>query len=476
MKTNCQYHPGKPAHWYCPECNQNFCPDCIDKRDKGGYQAGEFLYFCSKCNVQLTWTAASNIIEPFWNRLPRFFKYPLKPAPLIFNCIITLIYLLLHSIGVFGFLFIIIIWLILLKYAFTALTQTAQGNLNPPEISSRTISDDMQQVLKQYIMYILLFAVGFCFLFTGPFVLILLPLYILYVVLFLPAMIMLLVSTDSVIHALNPQITFGLVFRIGWGYLLMFFFYGLLGSAPALLGAYAASILPGWLAVVIYKFAENYYTIITFHLMGYVLLQYHQEIGYEIELENFQPEDADIKPPKVEPNAATLNKVNQLIQEGNHDEAISTIKAEIDKGVEDVKLSDRYFNLLKMNNKTDEILEYGVQYLTFLTLNNNEKESRDVYSTCMTADSSFTPDAPALFKLGGMFSEKDAIDIYTRLLNAYPDFPETPVACFRCAQIYNDRLMMPDKAEEMLRDIMNRYPDHEITPKARNYMEHVGKV
>ncbi|MCF8069065.1 MAG: hypothetical protein K9L30_10810 [Desulfobacterales bacterium] len=475
MKTSCQYHPGKPAHWYCPECNQNFCPECIDKRDKGGYQAGEFMYFCSNCNVELTWIAAENTIEPFWSRLPRFFKYPLKPAPLIFNCIITLIYLLFDSIHVFGFLFKIILWFLLLKYAFTAFTETAKGNLVPPEISSRTISENMHQVLKQYILYILLFAIGFGFLFTGPFSLILLPVYILYVVLFLPAMIMLLVSTDSVIHALNPQLTFGLVFRIGRGYLLMFFFYGLLGSAPALLGAYAANILPGWLAVIVYKFAENYYTILTFHLMGYVLLQYHKEIGYEIELENFQTEDTDTKAEKVEPAAVTLNRVNRLIQEGNHDEAISTIKVEIDKGIEDVNLSDRYFSLLKINDRTDEILEYGVTYLTYLTLNNKEKEAREVYKTCMAVDSNFTPDASALFKLGSMVSEKDAIDIYTRLIEKYPDSPDTPVACFRCAQIYNDRLMMPDKAAEILRDLMYRFPDHEIALKARNYLEYIGK-
>jgi hypothetical protein len=34
--------------------------------------------------------------------------------------------------------------------------------------------------------------------------------------------------------------------------------------------------------------------------------------------------------------------------------------------------------------------------------------------------------------------------------------------------------MKPEKAKQILRKIMDKFPNHEITPKARAYLEHLG--
>jgi len=83
MTISCKNHPTQAAQWQCDRCLENTCPQCVDRREKGYQFPNEFLYFCSKCNVEVRWLGAGNIVGPFWKRLPRFFTYPLHPRPLI---------------------------------------------------------------------------------------------------------------------------------------------------------------------------------------------------------------------------------------------------------------------------------------------------------------------------------------------------------------------------------------------------------
>ena len=55
-------------------------------------------------------------------------------------------------------------------------------------------------------------------------------------VFFVPSMVILLVTTGSLIHALNPVVFVGLAFRIGWAYFLMNFFSASLRKRTGLSG------------------------------------------------------------------------------------------------------------------------------------------------------------------------------------------------------------------------------------------------
>ncbi len=54
----------------------------------------------------------------------------------------------------------------------------------------------------------------------------------------------------------------------------MNFFLLLLGSAPAYLAQYLTKFLPPDLQLMLFGFAKSFYTIVSYHLMGYVILQY----------------------------------------------------------------------------------------------------------------------------------------------------------------------------------------------------------
>jgi tetratricopeptide (TPR) repeat protein len=293
-------------------------------------------------------------------------------------------------------------------------------------------------------------------------------------------MIMILVSSGSLLNAINPIAFVTLVFRIGWGYLLMFVFLYFLRQAPLLLGGLVLRYVPPAFHTSLIMFVVGFYTIISYHLMGYVILQYHEEIGYQVDQDDFRdPAEKGAGSGPADPDAHVLHAVNPLIQEGKLDEAIALIEEMTAvTGILGIGLSERYYMLLKMRKKIPQLLEHASYYLEKLAAANNKAQSLKVYVECKKIKMDFLPDANALFKLAGWLSEmgksKEAIATYNRLVKEYPDHRLVPKAFFRVAQIFQDRLMSPDNARKILTGVKNRYPDHEIIPHVDNFLANLG--
>ena len=477
MKKNCDGHPTRRAHWHCPKCEAQLCPQCVVKRESESYGSKQTQHFCPKCNLPVDWVGVQNLIEPFWNRMPRIFSYPISMHPLILIAVLAFISTLLSGPGIFSALLKGVMWLIVVKYSFESLKATAGGNLKPPPISSKTISQDFFQVFKQFGIYIAIFiafgwigtkvgfVAGFAFLIVALF--------------FVPSMVILLVTTRSLIHALNPVVFVGLTFRIGWAYFLMNFFLILLASAPAYLAQYFTKFLPPDLQLMLFGFAKSFYTIVSYHLMGYVILQYSEKIGYQVDYEDFQdPSAEDYESEETDPDAIVLSEVAPLIQDGKLDEAISVIKKSIQQQpICGVELSERYYNLLKMRKRKAELVAHGVNHLDMLADKNQKNKAIEIFSECHKLDNDFLPAADPLFKLAGWLNEtgktKAAIAVYNLIVKSYPESSLAAKAYFRIAQIFNDRLMSTEKAKKVLSVIKTKYPDHDIMPHVENFLARI---
>ena len=477
MKKFCEFHSTKPAYWHCEKCGSYFCPDCIVTRKKGGVLKNENIHLCPKCNVETTWVGVANIIEPFWTRLPKFFTYPFSLQPLALIIILSIASLILSKLSIIGLLLKIVLWGILFKYSFSALKATAHGDLTPPGITSETISEDFMQVFKQIAIYII---IGFIFAWLIPTAgIIVAVLFLIFALLYVPAIIILLVTTNSLLHAVNPVVFTRLAFRIGRGYFLMYFFLFLLGSAPAILGQYIMKFLPAELFELFFGFAKNYYTIISYHLMGYVILQYHEEVGYQVDYEDFK--ESVVKPKEIEEDESTnmLNRVNIMIKDGKLDDAISFIKETTKTHpITDITLSERYLNLLIMKKQKAAMLKHCITHLDLLAHENIKIKACELYAKCLAMNEEFIPTSFALFKIGGWLNEtgktKESIRTYNRMIKAFPNDTLVPKAYYRCAQIFHDRMMDPSRAKKILSALIKKYPEHEIIPQVKNYLNHMG--
>ena len=451
------------------------CPDCVVARKKGDYYKDELLYFCPKCNRLVEWCGIKNIIDPFWKHLPKIFAYPFSSLhPIALIIALSILLSLFMGPGLFNLLIRGAFFLVVLKYSFEALKSTAGGDLRPPKINLKTISDDIDQVMKQYVIYFVIFmAAGWVYISVSP---ILGTAFRLLALFFAPSMIILLVTTNSLFHALNPLVFVRIAYRIGWGYVVMYLFLLLLGAAPSVAAHFIFKLLPESLTLFFINMATSYYTIISYHLMGYVILQYHEDIGYKVDHGDFKDHASDdTGPVQTDSGAIILKEINPLIQEGKYDDAIAVIKQRTAAaGIENIELSERYYSLLKMTRQTSEMSDHGISHLDLMIKTNQKKKAFDIYAECTKIDNAFLPTAASLFKMGDWLNEsgkfKEAVGTFNRLIKAYPDNSLVPKSYFRAAQIFNDRMMNPEKAVKILNGLIKKYPGHEIMPQIENYL------
>jgi len=378
---------------------------------------------------------------------------------------------LFTRIPLIGFFVSILVWGSLLKYSFASLKNTANGNFKPPKIDSKTLFEDFGIVFKQVGIFIIM---GLAFYKIAQMAGILVGLaFLCFAILSVPAMIIVLVGTDSLLRAINPLIFVPMGWRIGWSYLLMYLFLILLGTAPVAIGHYAASYLPPGAHLFLFKLAESFYTIISYHLMGYVIFQYHEEIGYDVDLDEEELVPKDM-PSEEDVAEKILNRVDMLIKEGRTDDAILFIKGETKGKITNPDLAERYFNLLKIKEQIPDLLKHGKSYMDLLAKKDQKEKLCEVYSECLSRDPGLTPNASTLLKVAGCLNEagdpKKSIDAYNRFIKANPKSPLTPKAYFLASNILNEKLKNPRKASGILNGIIKKYPDHEIIPHVKKYL------
>jgi len=478
MTVSCKNHPTQPAHWQCGNCLDTICPECIDRREKGYQFPDQFLYFCSKCNKEARWLGAGNIIDPFWKRLPRFFAYPLHPRPLILLgvfCAITTIGMLTP--GLFSLLLMLMSYCMMLLYSFAALKQTAQGNLNPPPLNQSTLSDDFGLVLKQVGIYVI---IGVALLFTVSKLGIFFGIIVFVVALLgLPAMVILLVTTGSLIQAVNPMLFIPLALRIGWGYMLMYLFLILLGGAPQALAGQIASVVPAGVMPLLSTAAKFYYMLISYHMMGYVLMQYHMEIGYTIDQEDFIESEASAgQPVATGGDDKALKDVSLMLRSGEVEDAIDHIQAFLqNQTMKSMELSQLYLKMLKLKKRSKLLVAHLSVHLGILAGENQKSEALALYLSPLFKKKGGSLPAETRFKIAGWLNEKgkdqEALGVLQEIIDEDKQLALIPKAHFRMAQILNDRMLEPGKANAILEDAILKYPESTIIDQMRAYKTHL---
>lgn len=471
MKAACKYHPTKPAQWYCADCDQYFCTACIDESRTGPLKK-TLKRHCAVCRSPVEWVGVGSTIEPFWNHIPRLFLYALSPWPLALNALLCFGAWLFSGRTMFSGLIQLVFFVIILKYGFTALRLTARGNLVAPPISQESISSDIGAVLKLFVLFVIVFFVVIQIAaFGGMLGGIAAALSAQY---FLPAIIIMFVASQSLIASLNPARFVPLALRIGKGYLIMYFFLTLLLGGPAALWYSVLQHLPSGLGAVLYNFAGNFYIIVSFHLMGYVLLQYHEEIGYDVEYDDVQKPDQKAKNRPASAEEKLPARVNVLIKEGRIDEAAACLRAEFHyRDITDWAVAERYVELMLLVKRTDWLLERGRELFAVLLAHKRRQAACSLYLALASSEDGFVPDAAALHRVAGWLAEggkiREALDAYSIFAKNHAQHELIPMVFFAVARLYNEKLGNAQKSREIMAWLEKKYPHHELMPHVQSY-------
>lgn len=472
MTVFCKYHPTKQAQFFCPACSDHYCPDCIDEK-KSGPLGTTVLRRCIRCDSEVEWVGVVDTLEPLTSRISKIFLYGFTAWPLALNILLSLGDVVFSLPSIYFFLVRLILFAVLVKYSFSVLRSTARGNLSAPAAWGEAAASDFSPVFKQLLIFFVIGAVsGYVASQAGP---ALGTVFILISIAFLPAMIILLAASDSLIAALNPMLFGPLAFRVGKDYLLMAVLLAFLFAGPNALRPILEQLPGGRLLL---QFAFNYYMILAYHLMGYVILLHHRDIGYEVSYDDFKDRGVPAGAGGKTPQQQLLSRVNVMIKEGASDEALTLIQSKIRyEDLTDIGLAECYFNLIKLKKRADLLRDRGPELFRLFYDAKRRKEAADVYAATISVDPSFVPEALELYTVAGKLAEagryKDALNAYSRFIKANPGHDHIVAAYFTSARLLHERLGQPAKAQEVLVWLGKKYPHHELMVQVSSYMARI---
>jgi len=474
-KIKCKHHLGRLAHWSCETCGKYYCPECIHIMDKAGFSGLDTLYLCPACRKDAVWIGAENTIAPYWERAAAFFTYPLSINLLVFIIVLSVIDVFISPFY-YGML-TVITFSVFLTYALNVLESTGQGSFKPPPLDFKSLFSDFGNTLVLIVVFFLLWFVIPVYLSMeadGDSVLVL---YASIIAFISPALVMSFAATKDLTQMLNPY-TFGrVIYKTGLSYSVLFFLVIMFLFTENFLLSHLMNLMPSWLYQFLRHVMSNYYILVMFHLMGYFLLQYSNEIGYTINFNTFygRKEKKEPRESENDPQLKILNQAKKRMEKGEIDEAINFIGEwnESNK-IKNPDLMETYYNLLILSDQTSRLLKFALIYLEHL-VSQKDKKSISVFLECSEKGEQFLPPAKTLFVLAdvmnGAGKVNESVQAYSLFVEAYPDSPHVPESYFKMAQIYNDRLFKTDKALDLLEFIQKQFPNSNVAPKAANYMK-----
>lgn len=404
----CKYHPLEAATYVCEGCQTHTCDRCCHDR----------LFdnpLCLVCGKSMVSLGAVNYATPFWRRLEESFRYPLAVNALVMIVAFSLLSTVLFSLP-FGFLWSLLLTGAFMKYCFACLENTSQGHMQPPDITS-AYGGGLKLVAQ--LLGILLgisVAVLAAFKVFGPgaagFVAIISTLG-------LPAILILFGLTDKLSSALNPLKIFGLITAIGLPYALLLAFILIMMASVGVLNEVVGQ-LPV-LARILESMVSSYYTIAMFHIMGYMIFQYQDRLGY---IAREQAEGGK----KVRPEREQISvKIDVNLKEGNYDAVLNLLNEAVKLFPNDSHFRKQLMEFLIATKNMNGIDQFGSSYLEYLANSNQE------YWLC---------------------------NIYDRIIHFKPDFiPDSAMARHQLAQVSLDKGDFPS-AIKLINGMHRKYPDY----------------
>lgn len=398
-------------------------------------------------------------IPPVWERLPAIFRYPFHGT-----CLVTLgVYAILYFLGMvfpllLGLILTIAAYAGLYKFSADVLEATAHGWMEPPEIQSTGSS---MMLVKQFaiavVMYGLVFLTGFL---TGSAFLAITVAVI--CLLAWPASIMLVVMTNSLINALNPLSWFDVISRMGKAYFIAAALLGLLALSQGMAEQFLVGLTGfGMLAGVGTFLIAGYFMIASFHLMGYLIFEKHEELGIEVKGEG--PSSGD----ETEAASPLLGEVASLLREGETDTAIARLRQSLKQGGL-LEEHDHYRKLLQLQGRNRELLEHARDYLPILLYGHEQaKKAMQLVQECLRMDPRFKPgQAKEIRDLARVLDRFEDYESVIRLTNgfarAHPRHPDVAENYYLAARAFWFGRGQKEQALGILKQLLRRYPDHPL--------------
>lgn len=448
-ERTCKYHPDIAARWHCDQCQHDLCINCARE---GEYQRK----VCPKCGSILQPIKAQSFITPFWLNGLNFLLYPLQGSAVFFVVIWALLFTIIQFGGIMAIPATIILTFIFIRYAFEILTSTSQGKLKSPFVTI-----DMYLSGSKDVFLLIAFFMSLIFIEraiennVGPAGY---YLYLTFLFFTLPIIMITLVLTRDIFNSLNPLHLINVISKIGAPYLLLLGMLFVIMITYALLAIFAGHFLAGFIGELLY-----FYTLIlVFHIMGYVVLQYHDEMGYAVNIEHI----TNASDEKLAVNDYAIEKamIKEHIAAKDYDKALDLLQPLLEKNIDFHKL---YHEILQKTGQTKKMLEHARWYLNALLEKRRYSEAARLYQGWYKLDQAIQPGHLQgvyflVSQLKTQHAYQEAVHIGFYFCQQQREHPKRIETCFLTAQILYENIKDKDKAMEIINFLINNFSDHVI--------------
>jgi tetratricopeptide (TPR) repeat protein len=445
------------------------------------------------------------VVEPFWQRIHKFFTLPLDRAVLMRIAglavagVIAFALFFLGALGALaGFAGILAVLVIGARYGFKIIERSSRGFLQPGDYP---LSDD--DLVSPYLPYKFV-AMNFVFglvlglaamLTRGSEFFTLLVWLALFVVV-MPAATMRLVITGSLRSALNPAELVALIQRIGKPYaaLAAFVFcadlcrtYGMAALAVAgglgagalgMAGGATTAIGFGGVALLFFMSVGFwYFTYVICALIGYAMYQYADTLEIAVVGPGEERIRSVTKSRSGDPRTRTRDTlIGQMIAAGEIKEAIGLLAEDLRDRPNDLALHGRYHRLLAADGDAAAIESHADQYMTLLVKSQNWREALELYEDTVGRSPDWTmhevdnivPLAQAAFRAG---NPKIAGRLVRAFDRKHPGHPDIPRAYLLGAQLMADYGNQPEEAKRIFQYLVKRHAGDPAAVEAERHLE-----
>ncbi len=383
-----------------------------------------------------------------------FFAYPLQLNAVIFTGVIALVAAML-SMGLFSLVVGVLLFAMVIRYGFRALELQSQGSQQAPAINE-VIGGEGATFFKLIGVYLVFSGVLDWLASAGLFMAVAAA-GLFY--LMLPASIINLAITHSLRSAINPLALFSLMARLGWTYIGMVLVTTIVSSGPGYLigilftprGGEDFEMTRAFLFVSTAIFI--YFNNVVYAIMGYVVYQHQEDLGYFSE-DDSAGDETDHK-------KLVLAEIDILMREGRFDDAKVFLVAAVSEFKTDIDIHCRYHQFLVATADKEKLIEHTNNTLPGLLKGNFLHEAGDIYLETIKVDKTYRlKSEKARIKLAEeLFKRRKYKLALLQVVNMHkssPNFAGIPEAYLLAAKIFSEGLNDDASALKLLNFLRTR--------------------
>ncbi|GAA5217671.1 hypothetical protein ACFSJ3_07095 [Corallincola platygyrae] len=411
--SGCSYHADQPQSWHCPSCEKSFCTSCFPGGE-GNFEQGKAR--CPLCRGDLDFVPSDDAKPPFWKVSGDFFKYPLQLQPIL----LVTILLVLTQIALSQFMNLIdgqygdiglaltlavVIFGWISHYGLTVMRLVADEEWKAPSVFGE--EHNLLLTIKLFLAYISCGVAVFATAFVSPNLAIMVMFFLTFA---MPAIVMILGITESVRDATNPVLMVKMIYRIGWAYGLLWLAQMAISNGSAYVtgsvGFQSESIK---LIVSLLVLATTYFSMVSFAMMGYFLLEHKQKLGIAggESGETLAPAEFDIR--------KALGFSHVYLFEGRNSQAFELVKGALRRYPDDLRLRERMHRLLILKGDQELLFKHANKYFDQLIAKGNIGAVARAIDELLAKYPAFRPsvevasEVASLFVRQGRFEKADSL-------------------------------------------------------------------